>query len=86
MRFEDIKTEDQFWEFANNQYDRMHKLREVWQDFGETYKRREKAHKLWYIMSQRVKRLATIWASIRYNKLKDFEVNHEIITKKENLN
>ena len=78
MRFQDIKTEDQFWEFANNQYNRMHNLREVWQNTTETFERRKKAHKLWYIMKERVKRLATIGSSIHYYKLKDFDVKHEI--------
>lgn len=68
MRFEDIKTENQFWEFANTQYFRLHNLREVWQNPNETDKRKEKAYKLWYIMEVRVGRLTMIGSRLMSKK------------------
>jgi hypothetical protein len=49
-----ITTKKEFWEVAENWYQRTHKLREVWQDFEASDKRKVKAFYLWNIMAQRM--------------------------------
>lgn len=60
MSLNEVKTKSQFWEFSENWYQRVHKLRRVWQNETETQKRKEKAFKLWQIMTQRILYLASI--------------------------
>jgi hypothetical protein len=49
-----ITNRKQFFEVAENWYQRTHKLREVWQDENCTPERKDKAYKLWQIMGNRM--------------------------------
>jgi len=60
MKLEDIKTETEFYEFADIWYQRSHRLRSVWQNTKETGERRKKAFRLWRIMYNRVMKLVHI--------------------------
>ena len=68
MKISDIKTKDQFYKFANVWYQRVHKLRIIWQDSKEDEKRRIKAFLLWDIMKNRVMKLVPI--AIKLNQIK----------------
>jgi hypothetical protein len=57
MNLQNIKTEAEFNQFADNWYQRVHRLREVWQNPLETRKRKEKAFVLWRIMFHRTMKL-----------------------------
>lgn len=50
MKIENIKTRTEFYEFADIWYQRMHRMREVWQNRRDTDERRVKALKLCIIM------------------------------------
>lgn len=60
MKFKDIKTEREFFDFADVWYQRTHNLRRVWQDESETEKRRLKAFVLFQKMAIRVSLLSRI--------------------------
>lgn len=64
MRAKDIKTQSDFYKFADIWYQRAHTLREVWQNEEETDKRRAKAFKLWAVMLNRVMKIASIAVKI----------------------
>ena len=68
MRLRDIKTESDFFQFADVWYQRTHNLRFVWQNENESRLRRLKALYLWYIMQERVLHLKNIALSFHsYN-------------------
>lgn len=60
MKINSIKTEDQFYQFADVWYQRTHKLRLVWQNPDETIENQFKAFLLWQKMGARVLKLADI--------------------------
>ena len=60
MRVENIKTRQEFYEFADIWYQRTHKLREIWQDKNQTTIKREKAYLLFKVMLKRVMQLAQV--------------------------
>ena len=66
MRIEDIKTRQEFYEFADVWYQRTHKLREIWQDETQAKVKREKSYLLFKVMMQRVMKLTQV--AIRINK------------------
>jgi len=68
MKLENIKTRTEFYEFADIWYQRVHRLREVWQDENEPTERKEKALMLWTIMYKRV--MALFQMSIKINQQK----------------
>lgn len=47
MKLSDIKSYNQFVEVADIWYQRIHKIREVWQDESTPQEKRVKAFKLW---------------------------------------
>lgn len=47
-------TEKEFWEMADNWYQRAHKLRVIWQDESQADLRKAKAFRLWVVMYERV--------------------------------
>lgn len=73
MKIENIKTRTDFYEVANIWYQRVHRLREVWQDENETTERKEKAFKLWDTMKNRVLMLTQIAIKINQVKLPKFK-------------
>lgn len=73
MKIDNIKTRTEFYEFADIWYQRMHRLREVWQNIIETDERRLKAFTLWWIMYNRVMKLVLIATKINQVKLPKFE-------------
>lgn len=73
MKTDNIKTRTEFYEFADIWYQRMHRLREVWQNIIETDERRLKAFTLWWIMYNRVMKLVLIATKINQVKLPKFE-------------
>ena len=66
MKIEDIKTRQEFYQFADVWYQRTHKLREIWQDQTQAKVKREKAYLLFKVMMQRVMKLTQV--AIRINK------------------
>ena len=54
MKQSDIKTREDFYKFADIQYQRLHRLRDIWQDETQTQERRQKALELWRVMVGRV--------------------------------
>lgn len=60
MNIKDIKTQKQFYEFADVWYQRVHKLRAVWQDESKPIAQRGKAYALFQIMVSRVLKLHSI--------------------------
>jgi hypothetical protein len=73
MKIDNIKTRTEFYEFADIWYQRVHRLREVWQNIRETDERRSKAFTLWLIMYDRVMKLVPIATKINQVKLPKFE-------------
>ena len=73
MRIKDVKTEQDFWLFADNWYQRAHLLREVWQNPRESDERRAKAFRLWFVMKDRVLNLSLIATRIQVRKNVHFE-------------
>ncbi len=68
MQFKNIKTEKQFWNLAENWYQRTHRLREIWQNSKETETRKSKALRLHLIMVHRmltITRVATFLQQIK---------------------
>jgi hypothetical protein len=72
MKIENIKTINQFNDFADVWYQRTHNLREVWQNNDETLERRIKAFKLFHIMSIRVLNLVQFSMKLQQYNPKDF--------------
>ena len=68
MRFENIKTKKQFYEFGDVWYQRTHRLRKFWQDSSKESNKRLKALFLHKIMANRVLRLSKI--AIKLNQIK----------------
>ena len=60
MKIENIKTMQEFYDFADVWYQRTHKLRSFSQDETQTTAKREKAYLLFNIMSERVMRLTQV--------------------------
>ncbi len=87
MNIKDIKTETEFYEFADIQYQRTDALRRVWQEGNEPIEKKTRAFKLWVIMFKRVLTLRQIAMKLNQVKiLKTFEkgsvssaVNHLLI-------
>jgi uncharacterized protein YhaN len=65
MKITNIKTSEEFYEFADIWYQRTHNLRRIWQNENETEKRRAKAFMLWLRMHNRVMKLVPL--AIRIN-------------------
>lgn len=63
-------SEDEFWEVADNWYQRSHKLREVWQDKTLSSSKRVKAYTLWSRMYFRVMNCFEIAKRIRIDESK----------------
>ena len=68
IKYEDIKTEKQFWAFSENWYQRGHNLRRVWQNENESTKYQMKALRIWNIMLQRMVCLSQIASNMRQIK------------------
>ena len=66
MKIDNIKTREEFYDFADVWYQRTHKLREIWQDETQATVKREKAYLLFRVMLKRVMKLAQI--AIKINK------------------
>ncbi len=64
MRLKNIKTKEQFYEYADIQYQRTHALRRIWQHVRETPKRREKAFMLWGAMVIRMQLIHNVALTI----------------------
>lgn len=75
MRIKDIKTREQFYDFADVWYQRTHKLREIWQDVDQSEERKEKAFRLWYIMYNRVMKLVNATLIMNQAKSLDSRLN-----------
>lgn len=60
MKISDIKTTNEFYDFADIWYQRTLNLRDIWHDKNESEKRRLKAFYLWNIMAKRVLYLSDI--------------------------
>ena len=60
MKIQEIKTRQEFYDFADVWYQRTHKLREIWQDETQTTTKRERAYLLFKIMFERVMKLAQV--------------------------
>lgn len=54
MKLSEIKTEAQFYEMADIWYQRLHKVREIWQDDLQPEARKDKAFKIWYQLYNRM--------------------------------
>lgn len=65
MNFKNIKTEQEFWELSDNWYQRLNRLREVWEDPKESIDRMFKAYYLWIIMHVRIVKLIPIAQKIK---------------------
>ena len=70
MKIKDIKTEKQFYEFADVWYQRVHKLRRIFENKEEAKEKRDKAQKLYLIMFIRVMELFNIAKRINVFKPK----------------
>ena len=60
MKLENIKTEKEFYEFADIWYQRSLTLRDIWKDTSEPETRRVKAFVLWNVMKDRVLKLSSL--------------------------
>lgn len=60
MKIDNIKTRQEFYDFADVWYQRTHKLREIWQDETQATVKREKAYLLFKVMLQRVMKLTQV--------------------------
>ena len=60
MKIDNIRTREEFYEFADVWYQRTHKLREIWQDKTQSTVKREKAYLLFRVMFKRVMNLSKI--------------------------
>ena len=65
MKLGDIKTEQQFWDFSDIWYQRVHQLNAIWQNPDESFKRKIKAFVLWNIMKERVLKLMSIGTRLK---------------------
>ena len=60
MKAQDIKTQQEFYDFADIQYKRAHNLRRIWQESDEPFEKKMRAFWLWKIMVNRVLKLSQI--------------------------
>jgi len=60
MNIKNIKTRQEFYDFADIWYQRTHKLREIWQDKNQNTLKREKAYLLFKVMLKRVMQLTQV--------------------------
>ena len=68
MKIYNIKTRQEFYDFADVWYQRTHKLREIWQDEKQAKAKREKAYLLFKAMLQRVMKLTQVAIKIEVAK------------------
>ena len=68
IKYEDIKTNKQFWTFSENWYQRSHNLRYVWQNENESTEYQMKALRIWNIMLQRMLCLSQIASNMQQIK------------------
>ena len=77
MHISKIKTEEDFNRFADIQYQRTHKLREIWQNTEEDEYRRERAFRLFSVMALRVTNLGQVLLKIRNKQTERFAETFE---------
>ncbi len=58
MTTKDIKTLNDFYEFGDIFYRRVHVLRSIWQNSNETADRMAKAYRLWLVAANRVLKIS----------------------------
>jgi len=74
MKLKDIKTRTEFYEFADIWYQRVHRLKEIWQNVNNSEKRKIHAFALWFVMYKRVMKLVEIAIKInQYKTSNNFE-------------
>lgn len=69
MNLNKIKTRSQFNEFADIWYQRVHQLREIWQNENEIFDRKSKSYILWLHMVKRVMHLTQIAIKLNTPKM-----------------
>jgi len=73
MNIKSIKSEKEFYEFADIWYQRSHRLRYIWQSVDESEERREQALDLWLEMYRRIKILQSFATRLSISFTDKFE-------------